>query len=174
MEKAQQARRAQQEAKQAERANRDEQEVAEQQQRNYERLISTKQASLPAEAPAEHSDTVSIMVRLPNGTRASRRCPAPCCCLISPRGWLRRDADGYLLPVALCWSRGCIVTWLLSCMPATWSCGAMMLETWEAGEPMAAIVEGLQAEPQEHCCSAVVTAAYILQVCPESEPGDFV
>ena len=102
MEKAQQARRAQQEAKQAERAIRDEQEAAEQRQRDYEHLISSKRASLPAEAPAEQSDTVSIMVRLPNGTRASRRCPALCCCLLSWRGWLRCDADAYLLPVAVC------------------------------------------------------------------------
>ena len=73
MEKVQQAERVQQEAEQAERAKRDEEEAAEQQQRSYERLISSKQAGMPEEASAEAADTVSIMVRLPNGTRASRR-----------------------------------------------------------------------------------------------------
>lgn len=73
MEKAHRAKREQQEAEQAEQAKKDEQEAAEQAQHKYERLISSKQASLPEEAPSDSPDTVSIMVRLPNGTRASRR-----------------------------------------------------------------------------------------------------
>ena len=74
MEKAQRTRREQQEAAQAEQAKRNEQEAAEQAERDYERLISSKQANLPEEPPSNGPDTVSVMVRLPNGTRASRRC----------------------------------------------------------------------------------------------------
>ena len=74
MEKAQQAKRQHQEAERAEQAKRNEQEHAEQAQRDYERLISSKQGGLPEEAPVEDASTVTIMVRLPNGTRASRRC----------------------------------------------------------------------------------------------------
>ena len=74
MEKAQRAKREQQEAEQAQQAKRHEQEAAEQAEQDYERLISSKQANLPEEAPSDGPDTVSIMVRLPNGARASRRC----------------------------------------------------------------------------------------------------
>lgn len=74
MEKAQRAKREQQEAAQEEQAKRNEQEAAEHAERDYERLISSKQASLPEEAPSSGPDTVAVMVRLPNGTRASRRC----------------------------------------------------------------------------------------------------
>ena len=74
MEKAQRAKRVQQEAEQAEQAKRNEQAAAEQAERDYERLISSKQANLPAEAPSDSPDAVTIMVRLPNGIRASRRC----------------------------------------------------------------------------------------------------
>lgn len=89
MEKAQQAKRQHQEAERAEQAKRNEQEHAEQAQRDYERLISSKQAGLPEEAPAEDPSTVTIMVRLPNGTRASRRCRA---------SWLFACACGLLGP----------------------------------------------------------------------------
>ena len=74
MEKVQQAKRQHQEAERAEQAKRNEQEHAEQAQRHYERLISSKQVGLPEEASAEDASTVTIMIRLPNGTRASRRC----------------------------------------------------------------------------------------------------
>ncbi len=74
MEKAQQAKREQQEAEQVEQAKRNEQEAAEQAERDYERLITSKQANLPEESPSDGPDTVSIMIRLPNGNRAARRC----------------------------------------------------------------------------------------------------
>ena len=57
MEKAQRAKREEQAAEQAEQAKRDEQEAAEQVGRDYERLISSKQAGLPEEAPSDSPDT---------------------------------------------------------------------------------------------------------------------
>ena len=50
-----------------------EEEDAAQLQRDYEREISNKSASLPPEPLAIDGGAVSIMIRLPNGHRFSRR-----------------------------------------------------------------------------------------------------
>lgn len=58
-------------------------EDAAQQQRSYEREISDKLTGLPQEPSPDDNDAVSVMIRLPNGLRFSRRyCPQPGFCEI--------------------------------------------------------------------------------------------
>lgn len=74
MEKAQIAQRAQQEAEAVERRAAAEAEAAEEEARAAECAISDKRASLPAEPPLSDPDAVTVLIRLPNGGRPSRRC----------------------------------------------------------------------------------------------------
>jgi hypothetical protein len=78
MEKAQSAQRAQQEALAAQQRAAEESAAAEEAERAAERLISDKRAGLPAEPPPDDTDAITVLVRLPNGGRPSRRCVLSC------------------------------------------------------------------------------------------------
>ena len=93
MEKAKIAQRAAQQAADEEAAQRSAEAAAADVQATYERDIAAKQASLPAEPAPDAQDAITVMVRLPDGRRASRRrvrCPLsdPCCSTVTNR-WLR-------------------------------------------------------------------------------------
>ncbi len=75
MEKAKSAQRAEQEAAAARQRAEEETAAAEEAERMAERLISDKRAGLPAEPPLDDTDAITVLVRLPNGGRPSRRCP---------------------------------------------------------------------------------------------------
>ena len=63
-------------AEAAQRADREATEAAD----RLERQLSAKRASLPPEPDAADPEVVSVMVRLPNGGRISRRLVAWACC----------------------------------------------------------------------------------------------
>lgn len=86
MEKAKIAQRAQREAEEAEERRTAEAAAAEEDARQAERLISSKRAGLPAEPSPEDPQAMSVLIRLPNGGRLSRRlhtsnpfCMSPSC-----------------------------------------------------------------------------------------------
>lgn len=73
MEKAQIAARAAAVKEEAEAAVRAQEAAAANAEQAYERDIAAKRARLPAEPPADAGEAITVLVRLPNGRRASRR-----------------------------------------------------------------------------------------------------
>ena len=52
------------------------------QARKYERQLAEKEAGLPPEPPSSDTDAVTVLVRMPNGTRIGRRSVSwPCKCV---------------------------------------------------------------------------------------------
>ncbi len=73
MEKAQTAKRAEAEAQAAQQRAAAKAAAAVQAERAAEQLISDKRARLPAEPAASDADAITVLVRLPDGGRPSRR-----------------------------------------------------------------------------------------------------